>query len=315
MKENKLQLQCKTFNELIPELKIDIAQSLETFDLINLTLLSKYNLRFFKPIIDVRQFLHAVTRRDLKAVEAMLQKDTSLIFKRGSVTDCSGRAFVNISAFEYAIWALDSWMWKTMLACIPQNRQGDEVFSKLMRMYIKNAKIGVKYSFNDELKMESHFDFTGTIIKQLELQRILLNSAVRSSVNITKQFIEGVGGAQRILPMHIVSEYCSEEPFYPAPDFFCPSVTYSSIHNWLTKNDENWFDSQLGHTYAVYKSRFVMPRIQNKEITEFEYWDHIIDRDLTALKALYSERNNDLIKLGTELADRVTKDVLPQKLN
>lgn len=119
-------------NELPPEIKIETTQYLANRDLVKWAEISKDHLALFKPMIDVRKLLHHVTRGEHDAVKAMLKKDMSLILKRGGVTDCSGREFENISAFEYALWALDKHMWVAMIACIPQNEEGRKVFAQLI---------------------------------------------------------------------------------------------------------------------------------------------------------------------------------------
>ena len=110
-------------NKLPAELKIETAQNLSNRDLVNLAQTSKYHLALFKPVIDVRKLLHHVTRGEHDVVKAMLKQDINLIFKRGFVTDCSGREFENISGFEYALWALDKHMWAAMIECIPRMKK------------------------------------------------------------------------------------------------------------------------------------------------------------------------------------------------
>src|SRR5690554_3177705 len=100
------------FNKLQKELKLEITQSVSSRDLVNLAQASKYHLALFKPIVDARKLLpYAVRGGEHDVIESILKDDISLIFKKGKVTDCSGRTFNNISVFEYALWALDKHMW------------------------------------------------------------------------------------------------------------------------------------------------------------------------------------------------------------
>ncbi len=80
-----MQSKFEKFNELPPELKIEITQNLSNRELVNLSLASKYHLNFFQPLIDVRKLLHHVTRGEHDMVKAMLKQDISLIFKRASL--------------------------------------------------------------------------------------------------------------------------------------------------------------------------------------------------------------------------------------
>ena len=258
-----MQSKFEKFNELPEELKIETAQNLSNRDLVNLAQTSKYHLALFQPLLDVRKLLHYVARGDHKAVEAMLKKDMSLIFKRGVVTDCFGREFENTSGFEYALWALDKHMWAAMIACIPQNEEGRKVFAQLIAQYNKVNTDGVTYKLNGQTITEKHFDFNNTIIKELQTQVDSINApGTKNWDAIDKQWREGVGGAQNLFPMHVVYEYCSDEPFYPVPKFTSQPKSSKQFYNWATEKDENWFNagSKLSVDFAIYKGRMARVR-------------------------------------------------------
>ncbi|KTD48118.1 hypothetical protein Lrub_1482 [Legionella rubrilucens] len=300
-----MQSKFEKFNELLPELKIETAQNLSNRDLVNFAQTSKYHLALFKPVIDVRKLLHHVTRGEHDAVKAMLKKDMSLFFKRGVVTDCSGREFENISAFEYALWALDKHMWTAMLACIPQNEEGRKVFARLIAQYNKVNTDGVTYKLNGKIITEQHFDFKNTLIKEMQKHEDLINAPeVKNSDVINIQWREGVGGAQNLLPMHVVYEYCSDEPFYPVPKFTSQPKSSKQFYNWITDKDENWFSvgSKLAVDFAIYKGtggRCVAWR------------NHSGTLDLAAMAALYKVRTNDFLDLKSqlELLSKVVYDI------
>ena len=115
---------------------------------------------------------------------------------------------------------------------------------------------GVTYRLNGKTITEKHFDFENTIIKELQTQVDSINApGVKNWDAIDKQWREGVGGAQKRLPMHIVDEYCSNEPFYPVPKFTSQPKSSKQFYNWVTEKDENWFsvDSKLSVDFAIYK--------------------------------------------------------------
>jgi len=251
-----MQSKFEKFHELPKELKIETAQNLSNRDLINLAQTSTYHFALFQPLLDVPKLLHDVTRGEHDVVTAMLRQNISLIFKRGVVTDCSGREFEHISAFEYALWALDKHMWAAMIACIPQNEEGRKVFKQLIAQYNKVNTDGVTYKLNGKTITEQHFDFKSTIIKELQTQVDSINApGVKNWDAIDKQWREGVGSAQKLFPMHIVYEYCSDEPFYPVPKFTLQPKSSKQFYNWITEKDENWFsrDSKLSVDFAIYK--------------------------------------------------------------
>ena len=86
-----MQSKVELFDKLPRELKIEIARELSTSDLVNLVMTSKSHFFSFQPMIDVRKLLHHTVRGEYEAIQAMLKEDMSLIFKRGKVTDRSGR--------------------------------------------------------------------------------------------------------------------------------------------------------------------------------------------------------------------------------
>ncbi|HBP6861715.1 TPA: F-box protein [Legionella pneumophila] len=292
------------FDELPPELETEVAQNLSNRELVNLGQASKYHLALFQPMIDVRKLLHHVTRGEHDAVKAMLKKDLSFIFKRGVVTDCSGRVFENISPFEYALWALDKHMWSAMMACIPSNEEGRKVFAKLIAQYNKVNKEGVTYRLNGKTITEKHFDFKNTIIKELKTQVDSINApGARNWDAIDKQWREGVGGAQKLLPMHVVYEYCSNEPFYRVPKFTSQPKSSKQFFNWVTEKDENWFgvDSKLGSELAIFK-------VFSGGCASSSRYGGASTLDLVALKALCEVRTKDFIDLKSQLEEQASLD-------
>ena len=307
-----MQSKFENFNEELPvnkelpaDLKIETAQNLSNHELVDLSITSKYHLNFFQPLIDVRKLLHHVTRGEHDAVKAMLEKDISLIFKRGIVTDCSGRKFESISAFEYALWALDKHMWEAMIACIPQNEEGRKVFTKLIAQYNKVNTDGVTYKLNGKTITEQHFDFNNTIIKELQTQVDSINApGVKDWSAIDKQWIEGVGSAENLFPMHIVYEYCSDEPFYPLPKFTSQPKSSKQFYNWITGMGENWFsvDSKLAVDFAIYRAG--VDGVYAGRGAHADAAEH----DLVAMTALCKVRTEDFIDLKSQLEDQMARD-------
>ncbi|HAU2013272.1 TPA: F-box protein [Legionella pneumophila] len=305
------------FDELTKDLQIETAQNLLNRGLVNLTQTSKPHLVLFKPMVDVRKLLYCVVCGEHAKVQSMLEKDCSLIFKRGKVTDCSGREFESISAFEYVLWALDKHMWAAMIACIPSNEESRGVFVQLLAQYNKVNTDGVTYRLNGNTITEQHFDFENTIIKELKTQVKEMKKQV-DSVNahnptgdaidnwdaIDNQWREGVGGAQKLLPMHIVDEYCSDEPFYPVPQFTSQPKSSKQFYNWTTKKDEDWFNlnSKMGVDLAIYKGR------GDRTLGCGHVGIAASRDDLGAISALCEVRTMDFIKLKSLLEERATLD-------
>lgn len=296
----------ENLNELPPELKIAAANNLSNRALVNLAQTSKYHLALFQPMIDVRKLLHYVALGEHKAVATMLKKDIRLIFKRGIVTDCSGREFESVSGFEYALWALDKHMWAAMIACIPQNEEGRKVFARLIAQYNKVNTMGVTYKLNGKTITEQHFDFNNTIIKELKTQMDSINAAGDKNWEvIDKQWREGVGGTQKLLPMHVVDEYCSNEPFYPVPEFTSQPKSSKQLYHWATRKYGNWLsvDSKLSVDFAIYKATTVVAGACGRTVSV-----QGLRQDLDAMSALCKVRTKDFIDLKSQLEDQMTPD-------
>ncbi|KTD63119.1 hypothetical protein [Legionella shakespearei] len=304
-----MQSKFEKFNELPSELKIKIAQNLSKYGFRSLAETSKYSLALFKPMIDVRKLLHYVTRGEHDAVKAMLKQNISLIFKRDIVTDCSGRKFENVSAFEYALWALDKHMWAAMIDCIPSNEEGKKVFARLIAQYNKVNTEGCTYSLNGKTITEKHFDFENTIIKELRTQVDLQNApGVKDWDALGKQWREGVGGAQKLLPMHVVDEYCSSDvSFCLGPQFISQPKSSKQFYARATESAEHWFSltSKLSVDFAIHKDTLSTPRSAYKATGGALPLGCI---DVGALTTLYKVRKNDFIALKSQLEDQMRPD-------
>ncbi|STX81209.1 SidC homolog [Legionella busanensis] len=303
------------FDKLPDEIKTEIARYLRSLDLINFAGTSTKNRRFFKSMLHVPKLLYYVVRSRHDSVQSILKDDVSLMLKRGRVTDCSGREFESISAFEYALWALDKHMWAAMIACIPQNKEDKKVFEKLIAQYNKVKKDGVAYRLRGKIITEPQYDFA--IIKELHTQINVVHTATMAITNVydldslNKQWKEGVGGAQILLPMHVVDEYCSNEPFSPMPDFLLQPPSSRQFNNLITGRKENWFncDSRLGIDFAIYKGPGSSKSVLGYE--DFIDWYKVCD-DLTAMVKLHNVRTKDVANLKLQLEKQLVIDNEPQ---
>ena len=63
----------------------------------------------------VARLLEHVVKGEQDEAKKMLEEDRSLLLQKGNVKDLSGREFYQITAFQYALWALDRHMWEMLL--------------------------------------------------------------------------------------------------------------------------------------------------------------------------------------------------------
>ena len=74
----------------------------------------------------VKKLLRLVVEGEQDQAEKMLKKDPNLLLIAGTVTDLSGREFKQITAFQYALWALDWHMWKMIQKYLPTEAQTEQ---------------------------------------------------------------------------------------------------------------------------------------------------------------------------------------------
>ncbi len=296
IKAKNMQNSFDLLKELPLFIKNEVVEYFSTNELIPLAMTSKSNLKLFKPRVNVSKLLQRVVYGEHEAVKSLLEKEISLIFRRGKVTDCSGRTFENISAFEYALWSLDKHMWTRMIHCIPSNKKRKQVFAELLSQYnnLINTK-GVTYNLHGTIVTEKHFDFENTIIKALQTYSDLKNAPTISLDEIARMW-EDIGGSQKLLPMHVIYEYCSYEPFYPVPTFTRQPTSSMRLFNCTTGKHENWFDADPTIFFTVLKGWGGATR-GTRPFFEQNFRIGYCQQDWDALKALHKVRVEDFTKL------------------
>ncbi|MBA3536949.1 MAG: F-box protein [Tatlockia sp.] len=244
-----------SYSAQIPEIKQLIGHYSSLEDLAAQASTSKTNSQLFKPMLDIRRFLLQVVHGEYDKVKAMLRGNINFLIAKAEVIDYSGRRFFNISGFQYALWALDNHMWIKMLNCLPRNEEGAKVKAALLKQYQELKENGITYELNGERITEKHFDFKNTLIKELRTQVNDYNNGIKDWDEVDQQWREGVGSAQKLLPMHVVYEYCSEEPFRPLPAFIEQPGMQKQFYNCLSEKYEDWFhaDSKLGRDFGITK--------------------------------------------------------------
>ena len=149
----------------------------------------------------LQNFLNQVAAGQQDEAEILLRQHPNLALASGNVTDLSNRTFQGITAFQYAIWALDWHMWKMIKKYLPfenarEQVQGITVFSWVT---IHGVHAG---------------NTIQTLIDAIDRQPSW------SIEQYHYQWIHKVGEAQRSLPMHVLHEYCRpDRSFEPTPSF------------------------------------------------------------------------------------------------
>ena len=79
-----------------------------------------------KSVSQLRQLLQYVAEGEQDKAEALIQTDKNLLLYAGTVKDLSGREFKQITAFQYALWAMDWHMWTMIQKYLPKEAQAQQ---------------------------------------------------------------------------------------------------------------------------------------------------------------------------------------------
>lgn len=185
---------------------------------------------------------HATKGKQTEAESILLQYPHCAL-EKNHVVDYSNRHFHNISALQYASWALDTHMLRMILRCLP-NSLKQTALDQLREVEIAGTTYG------------KHYDFA--IIDELEvyLEELRLHGPETNS----ERWRTRVGKAQCDVPVHIANEHCHpHRSFNPYPNFKDETLPRSlTIYNYRTEGWENWFPLSekiaLGRDFAITRS-------------------------------------------------------------
>ena len=102
-----------------------------------------------------------------------------------------------------------------------------------------------------------------------------------------------IGGAQKLLPMHVFHEYCHpDRPFDPVPDFTGP----------LPRSLPYWFNlDMIGSAYSIYRTAAIQPKMWRKGHKAVIKAIYHYTQDRNALAQLASTRSQQREQLVAEL--------------
>lgn len=174
---------------------------------------------------EVMQFLHHVGYGEQAEAEAMLQKDKNLALAHGDLTDCSvepktyqPRTWKNITGFQYAVLALDYHMW-TMIQKYISTEDASQQIAEIKTKATLTDKEGWKIKLGNKDWLPIGWT---SLIEALDIYIKnccqLTEHGIWTQEQCDTHWCQQVGGAQLILPAHIINEYSHpSRPFYPCP--------------------------------------------------------------------------------------------------
>jgi hypothetical protein len=280
-----------------------IAPKLSLKALNRLSLTCKSFNRLFKETIPDRDILQQVAYGEQIKAENRLKPDSGLALKKNIVTDYSFRTFNNISAVQYAAWALDMHMLRMLIKDMtPEQKQ--QALAQINELEKKGTEFGTSAEW---------------ILKDLI---DALNHYVANYDNWTPEkrrgyWIKTVGGLQRLLPAHFFHEYCHpNRPFDPLPTFDEPHLPRA--YKFYNLDSDSYasllplsVDSGLGFDIAIVRRNLVgQPSLGSGAVgagasVAFPRYIGLIDvgvfHDAVALAALCKVRIEEFAEIKKQL--------------
>ena len=193
-------------------------------------------------------------------VEKLLKTSPELMLEKTTFTDCSGRTFSNISAFEFVLWALDTrYMVNMMFNCLPKDEIGLKLATKLEEQYYHHQEHGVTYTLEGQIITEKHFN---SLVLTEALQTYVDNFGNWTELQRVAHWCKVVGKAQCYVPAHVMQHYC--EPyvrFHPLPKFEAEQfIRTLKFYNYVNYQDMTWqgvtssSDLVLGENFGISRS-------------------------------------------------------------
>ena len=225
------------------------------------------------------EFLAHVVKGKQRQAEGMLKKNRHLALASGTVTDHADRTFKNITGFQYAVWALDWHMWSMIQKYLPQEAAQSQAQGFTTGPWVEQH--GVQANWQNLLDAyEYYLDNYAKLFKASKWTKL------------DTIWLMQIGGAQKLLPMHVFHEYCHPgRSFDPVPDFTDP----------LPRSLPRWFSlDMIGSTYSIYRTASLGPKMwrggkMHKAVVKAIY-HYTCDRNaLTQLASTRSQQREQLV--------------------
>ena len=184
--------------------------------------------------------------------------------EKGTLTDYSGRTFKDITAFQYALWALDTrYMCTMMLNCIPQNEQGEKIRIALLNQLGEHEINGITYTLKNKTYQEKHYDCEPLVRvwQEYDDERYCYNPIIpmRSRNDIDKDWQELAAG----IPAHFSQHYCDlEHPFCHASEI--------SFTEPVFKRTLNFYNDVVNELQTFFRGRQVFGIFFPRNMTKAE---------------------------------------------
>jgi hypothetical protein len=195
---------------------------------------------------EIIRFLNLVGLGEQDQAEKLLKHNPELAAQKGNLTDCSGRTWSDITGFQYAVLALDYHMWNMIKKYL------DKINLNLARVQIQELEQIATLTDNGWIIKESASSWPNISLLPLiqTLDTYIKNYDAWSGEQCGTHWRQQVGGAQLILPAHVINEYSHpSRPLYPCPKWNTDDDTVlprTGVSDWRTGG----YGNQLGNSFA-----------------------------------------------------------------
>lgn len=233
-------------------------------------------------IAERNEFYVSVTHGDQNQAETLLRKNRYLALIATDLTDCAGRNFRQITAFQYAIWALDYHMW-TMI----RKYLSDEE-SKKQIIGLNNGAWILEHAA--QASWQQLID---------ALQHHVAHSGSWGAEQCRGNWITQIGKAQLKLPAHVMHEYHKEDGLFNSTKSFDEQVVSR------TKITDRWFTYNAAYKLGVSGAWSGGVSSFNTGPGTWNDWQRLaanVTQNITALNLLFDTRTkqrNELIVSAT----------------
>jgi hypothetical protein len=274
-------------------------------------------------VIEVRLFLKHVVYGEQDKVKEMLKNNVSLVLSSTNFDDCANIHFTQVTALQYAVWALDYNMWtmfeEHIINCLGD--AADDIIKKQLKPFTENQE-GIDIKKPKENKNSDQDEKT-----ENSNEKSKKNEEIEALIQALTKLIEDydqlcydswyeVGKQQRLLPTHVIKEYIrkdktlvsiSEERFVEKNDFI--SIERTDFNSWYegTSNSSGKYFAHTRGGGAVVRSwnpknwlikifKVIADTGVLAKIKITRDMKSILKGDLEAIKLLLERRNAKLVK-------------------
>ncbi|MDX1900565.1 MAG: hypothetical protein SFW66_01000 [Gammaproteobacteria bacterium] len=271
-----------------------------------------------------RCILQAVMEGDHEKAESLIQKNPQALEVACDGTDFSGRTFKKITAFQYALWALDRHRWQMILKYLPIEIAAKQFVEHMSEShppeYVK--KHGLHYDFNPLIRsLQKVITQAQECLSQRE-SRIHWRSISSQALALAVfDWWHEYGELQRKVPAHVAQEFCRlDRALFPTPAFNEIELprTFSLFSISSAETMQLWFPLVSQERKSVGRFAAVLRGSLNKAYFDYDFVLYLlpVSNHRNEIQTLIAQQRYDCVALQRLRQVRLNElDLLKSSLN